>query len=204
MQHVKNNSGGNVATLGTKQEAILTAAFEVFSKYGYRRTSMEDIGTAAGMSRAALYLHYRNKEDIFRSLVAMYYAQTQQACAATLAIAETPAKGVMRTFMAQAEQVAELLLGAPHGEELMDAKTGRVQDIVAEGEAKMASIYADWLLRQAAAGQVDLSGFAGDAHGVAATMIAALHGQKTDRPTPEIYLARVKRLAELFGQALSK
>lgn len=51
----------------------MMAAFETFRAYGFRRTSMEDIAKAAGMSRAALYLHFRNKEDIQRSMTVAYY-----------------------------------------------------------------------------------------------------------------------------------
>jgi AcrR family transcriptional regulator len=56
-----------------RRQAILKAAFDAFCSYGFRRTSMEDIARGANMSRAALYLHYRNKEDIFRSLAQFYY-----------------------------------------------------------------------------------------------------------------------------------
>src|SRR5262245_9843855 len=49
-------------------ERILKAAFSRFSRYGFRRTSMEDIASEAGVSRAALYLQFKNKEEIFRTL----------------------------------------------------------------------------------------------------------------------------------------
>src|SRR5581483_4919217 len=52
----------------TSPDAILAAAFARFTHYGFRRTSMEDIADEAGVSRAALYLHFRNKEELFRSL----------------------------------------------------------------------------------------------------------------------------------------
>ena len=58
-----------------RQDAILDAAFGVFAAYGYRRTTMEDIARACGMSRTALYLHFRNKDDIFRSLTERYLDQ---------------------------------------------------------------------------------------------------------------------------------
>ena len=50
------------------RERILGAAFVRFARYGFRRTSMEDIAGEAGVSRAALYLQFRNKEEIFKSL----------------------------------------------------------------------------------------------------------------------------------------
>ena len=43
-----------------RQTSILLGAWNTFAAYGYKKTSMDDIARAAGMSRPALYLHYRN------------------------------------------------------------------------------------------------------------------------------------------------
>ncbi|GAA4986730.1 AcrR family transcriptional regulator [Nonomuraea thailandensis] len=51
-----------------KQQQILDAALQVFGRYGFRRTSMELIAQAAGVSRPALYKHYAGKEEIFRAV----------------------------------------------------------------------------------------------------------------------------------------
>lgn len=45
----------------------ITAAGEVFLRYGYLRTTMSDIARAAGMSRPALYLLFAGKEQIFEA-----------------------------------------------------------------------------------------------------------------------------------------
>jgi AcrR family transcriptional regulator len=50
--------------------AILDAAYACFTRHGVRRTTMDDIAREAGISRAAVYQHVRNKEDAFRRLVA--------------------------------------------------------------------------------------------------------------------------------------
>ena len=132
-----------------KQVAILLAAFEVFSRYGYRRTSMEDIAKGAGMSRAALYLHFRNKEDIFRSLVEMFYDQTATQTEQVLSQGLQAGEALKTTFMAQARQVAKTLWPTPGMEELMDSKTTVLRDVIETGEARMAAVYAQWLKREA-------------------------------------------------------
>jgi AcrR family transcriptional regulator len=63
-----------------KKQHIMTAAAEVFTRYGFKKASMQDIADAAMMSRAALYLHFRNKDDLFRSL--MDFPQTSPSCPA--------------------------------------------------------------------------------------------------------------------------
>ncbi|MCP3822194.1 TetR/AcrR family transcriptional regulator [Streptomyces sp. A3M-1-3] len=47
---------------------ILDAAYVCFTRHGVRRTTMDDIARAAGMSRPAVYQYVRNKEDAFRRL----------------------------------------------------------------------------------------------------------------------------------------
>jgi AcrR family transcriptional regulator len=184
-----------------RHQAILTAAFEVFARYGFRRTSMEDIAQAAGMSRAALYLHYRNKEDIFQSLVQIYFDKTCAEVARVLALDLPPVKALSAAFAAQGGPIIEALLNSPHGAEFMDAKTLVSADIVGAGEARLTAIYADWLRRETAAGRVALDGF-GDADATAATMIAALNGMKAGVVDYAGYAAAVERLAVMLGRAV--
>lgn len=59
----------------TKDEAqetrnrILDAAEHVFSERGVSRTSLEDVAQAAGVTRGAIYWHFRNKRDLFAAMV---------------------------------------------------------------------------------------------------------------------------------------
>ncbi|CAL9408275.1 HTH-type transcriptional regulator BetI [Streptomyces sp. enrichment culture] len=51
-----------------KREEIVTAAVEVFGRYGFRQTSMDLVAQAAGVSRPALYQYFRNKQDVFAAV----------------------------------------------------------------------------------------------------------------------------------------
>jgi TetR/AcrR family transcriptional regulator, acrAB operon repressor len=59
----------------TKQEAaatrehILDTAERVFSEHGVSRTSLAYIADAAGVTRGAIYWHFRNKGDLFTALL---------------------------------------------------------------------------------------------------------------------------------------
>lgn len=48
---------------------VLETALVVFSRQGYRKTSIEDIAKAAGISRQGLYLHFKNKDEIFSASI---------------------------------------------------------------------------------------------------------------------------------------
>lgn len=60
--------------------AVLQAAVSVFARYGYRKTSMDDVASAAGVSRQGLYLSFANKEALFRRALE-YSLSDQLACA---------------------------------------------------------------------------------------------------------------------------
>lgn len=48
---------------------LLDAALGTFMRFGFRKTSMEEVARAAGLSRQALYLHFATKEELFRAAV---------------------------------------------------------------------------------------------------------------------------------------
>jgi TetR/AcrR family acrAB operon transcriptional repressor len=59
----------------TKDEAaetrnrLLDAAEHVFGERGVARTSLEDIAAAAGVTRGAIYWHFKDKSDLFAAMV---------------------------------------------------------------------------------------------------------------------------------------
>jgi TetR/AcrR family acrAB operon transcriptional repressor len=59
----------------TKEEALQTrqdlldAALAVFSEKGFHATRLQDVAAAAGTTRGAIYHHFQNKADLYRTLV---------------------------------------------------------------------------------------------------------------------------------------
>jgi AcrR family transcriptional regulator len=49
-----------------QREAILMAATATFLRYGFKKTSMDDVAQAAGVSRQGLYLYFDTKDFLFR------------------------------------------------------------------------------------------------------------------------------------------
>ncbi len=52
-----------------RKQAIITAAEKLFISKGMMNTSIEHIAAEIEMSRGAIYLHFKNKEDIFISII---------------------------------------------------------------------------------------------------------------------------------------
>ncbi len=58
----------------TRREQLLESARELFVRKGYRGTSTEDIARNAGLTKGALYFHFKNKEEILLALVKLIAA----------------------------------------------------------------------------------------------------------------------------------
>lgn len=62
------------------KEKILTSALRLFARQGYDAVSVSDIASELGITKGALYKHYKNKQDIFDSIVKrMYAADAEQS-----------------------------------------------------------------------------------------------------------------------------
>ncbi|MEY9465450.1 AcrR family transcriptional regulator [Bradyrhizobium ottawaense] len=53
----------------SKEQLAVAAATEVFSRYGYARTTMGDIASEAVISRPALYLLFPDKDAVFAAVI---------------------------------------------------------------------------------------------------------------------------------------
>ena len=185
-------------TIPEKQDAILQAAVATFAAYGFRRTSMEDIARAAGISRTALYLYWRNKEDIFRSLTQKFFDQAVVDVRAALAVPGLSAEqALLAGFHAKDGEIFQILMTTPHGAELLEVSYSQCPDIVRAGEARLAAAFADWLRGR------DLPEGIGSAEEVADSILSALFGLKKTVPSPEAYRPALQRLARMFARAIS-
>ena len=50
------------------REALLDAALRVFREHGVARTTLAEIAAAAGLTRGAVYWHFRDKTDVFTAM----------------------------------------------------------------------------------------------------------------------------------------
>jgi AcrR family transcriptional regulator len=51
------------------REEILNGARDLFERFGFKKTTMEDIARQIGKSKSALYYYYKTKEEIFEAVV---------------------------------------------------------------------------------------------------------------------------------------
>ncbi|MCB2198153.1 TetR/AcrR family transcriptional regulator [bacterium] len=55
----------------TRREDLILTAREVFFQYGVRKTTIDDIAQACGMTKSSLYHYFSGKEDLIRAVARM-------------------------------------------------------------------------------------------------------------------------------------
>jgi AcrR family transcriptional regulator len=60
---------------GDTRSRIQAIAVELFTEQGYDKTSLREIAERLGVTKAALYYHFKSKDDILHSLVDDYFGQ---------------------------------------------------------------------------------------------------------------------------------
>jgi AcrR family transcriptional regulator len=51
------------------RENILKIAQDIFSKYGYKKTTLDDIANAVRKGKSSLYYYFKSKEDLFQAVI---------------------------------------------------------------------------------------------------------------------------------------
>lgn len=153
-----------------KQELILEAALDVFSKHGFRGSTIDQIADAAGMSKPNLLYYFGRKEDIHKTLIERlletWLSPLQEMDASGDPFPE------IRSYIRRKLEMArdypresrlfanELLQGAPHVIDLLegelkalaDEKTKVIQGWMDEGKLAQADpyhlIFAIWATTQ--------------------------------------------------------
>ena len=107
---------------GDKRAAILDAALRLFGRYGYKRTSIDDIAAEADIAKGSVYLSFTSKEEIFRALCEAI-VQKIEAEAVRARDSDAPlAERIFAILVAKFGFYFETVRSSPHAAELMDSK----------------------------------------------------------------------------------
>lgn len=114
----------STAATAVRRAAILEAAKGVFLRYGYRKTSMDDLARAAGLSRQGLYLHFATKDALFKAAVLHLIEAGRAAGRAALASADAD---IEARLLAAFESMHGHAIGQPGSEHMAELLATTVQ-----------------------------------------------------------------------------
>ncbi|MFO7586178.1 MAG: TetR/AcrR family transcriptional regulator [Anaerolineales bacterium] len=82
-----------------RRSQIIEAAIKVFIRKGYRKTTMPDIASEAGLSIGGVYWYFKGKDEIVLAMLAACFQSDLEAINALLN-ADAPASDRLKTFFA--------------------------------------------------------------------------------------------------------
>jgi AcrR family transcriptional regulator len=102
---------------------ILRAGFEEFAQRGYAATRLEAVGERVSLTRGAIYLYFKDKEELFRAVVRSVIQPVLQSV-----------RSVAGSFDGPTEELLQLLLTTFYREIARDRRRSRLlRVLVAEG-----------------------------------------------------------------------
>jgi AcrR family transcriptional regulator len=165
-----------------RRKQIVEAARDCFLRFGYAKTSLDDIAKAANLSRPLLYRKYRNKEEIFAAVFEMVFEKRYPAAEAVLEGPGSKRDKLLRVY--------EILLVEPW---LEVARAPAASDFYAACERLVPHVLAKYERMRLKCTQAILG-----SRELAEVFSRAVDGLEMDLPTAPVLRRRLQLLAERF------
>ena len=81
------------------REYLLHAAAQVFAERGFHEATLDEVASAAGFTKGAVYSNFKNKEDLFLALLEDAYARDTAAIKETLGASDVPPEARLGDFV---------------------------------------------------------------------------------------------------------
>ncbi|MFI0088199.1 TetR/AcrR family transcriptional regulator [Streptomyces bobili] len=182
---------------------ILDSALTVFRQYGYAKTTMQDIARAAGMSRAALYLHFAGKEELFRAGSRRAHSRALGLVDASLAEKGDVLSRIDTAMAAYFTELTAQISSSVHGGELFDATHTITEDVVGEARTALVARLTSALREAAEAGEVRFAAVDTTAEELALLLLAVMDGLKNVSANPAVRHERKTLFLRLMRAALT-
>src|SRR6266853_2890985 len=142
MKRVKERDTKSKEIRSPKPNAIMLAALELFTRYGYRKTSIDDIAQAAQVAKRTVYLHFENKAAVFLAILQYLEGQVRQRCVAAESIDGAAVDRLTALLDAYFGMAFELFSKSAHMPELEETFSklarARIGNLNTEYEARLA------------------------------------------------------------------
>jgi len=159
---------------------IITAATSLFSRYGFRRTSVDLIATEAGVAKPTIYAHFADKEAVFLAVCADvcedFLARAEAASRAPGAIEERLAAVLSAKFT----YLYELVHRSPHAQELLDSQGRLGADVVQKADRAFHRLVTSLLEEATQAGEIAPKQVGLAPGAVASLLMRCAHGAAYD------------------------
>jgi AcrR family transcriptional regulator len=81
-----------------RRQAILEAALAVFAEEGFAAAKLDDVADRAGVAKGTIYLHFKDKQDLFEQMVREAVSPVITHLEALAQLPEMPAHAVLQSM----------------------------------------------------------------------------------------------------------
>ncbi len=185
-----------------KRESILEAAIELFSSYGYRRTSIEDVARRAGIAKGTVYIYFRNKEQLFGAVcqqVAEHFLEATDLASQRPLPLESR---VLAVLEAKFTYLYQLVHSSPHAAEIIQSKNAVANEIFSRADERYRDVLAEILAAADESKELTLQAIPITATQAAELLIRCAHGNGLGgtsgvRPSVEVYRHRLAEMTKI-------
>lgn len=140
-----------------RQERILDSALAVILRHGFDRCAMQDIASESGITRAALYRYFGNKDEVLHALVTSINAKANQAALLESQSDRPFAERLFRVLDARLGRIQKVLRKGSHGIEISDATHRVTGELTTDADREYVQILKDMFVGAARRGEIDSS-----------------------------------------------
>lgn len=80
------------------REQIIESAKDIFSRFGFKKTTVDDIAHSIHKAKSSIYYYFGSKEEIFEEVIRREYAYLKERLREALAAEESP-EGRLRAYV---------------------------------------------------------------------------------------------------------
>jgi AcrR family transcriptional regulator len=143
MKRIQEKSARFAEGGSAKRNAIVMAGLQLFTQYGYRKTSIDDIAEVAQVAKRTVYLNFKNKAAVFLAILEYLADQVRQRCAAAEAANGTAVDRLTGLLDAYFGMGFELFSKSAHMPELAETFSNLAQSNIRD----LNMAYEKWLER---------------------------------------------------------
>jgi AcrR family transcriptional regulator len=176
----------------------LDAAMKLFSQYGYRRTSIDDIAREAEIAKGTVYLSFKSKEEIFRALCESLIERTESAVKLARENSGPIDERLVAMLEAKFGLLFETVYRSAHAAELMDSKNRLSADLFTQSGRRYMKVLRDVIEDATRSGELSPSQMELDADDLAQMLVAAAHGVESNATSPAQYHRRLREIVRVI------
>jgi AcrR family transcriptional regulator len=190
-----------------KHAAIVAAATTLFARYGYRRTSIDEIARAADIAKGTLYLYFDSKEACFRGVCSAVMKKVLDDLSVAAEADGPLATRLEGALAAKFALMFELVDRSPHARELLESTNAVSGDILIAADRTYEQRLAELLKAADRKREIGLRDAGLSSAAAAAWLVRSGRGLSVPdadgtMPTEPVFRARLRELVRLFLRAV--